>query len=132
MAENELLTLAEAGAILKLKTSTMRAWVLRRRIPYCKVGRLVRVIQEVRSKKPREKKKSIAPSALVPMSLWFEFVAMREKLRKPMTPKAAELIHKELARLKSEGQDPVEVLEQSIRNGWQDVFPLKEKMTHAK
>jgi len=43
MAENELLTLAEVGAILKLKTSTMRAWVLRRRIPFCKVGRLVRV-----------------------------------------------------------------------------------------
>ena len=39
----ELLTLAEAGSLLRLKTSTLRAWVLRRKIPYVKVGRLVRL-----------------------------------------------------------------------------------------
>jgi excisionase family DNA binding protein len=39
----DLLTLAEAASLLRLKVSTMRAWVLRRRIPYVKVGRLVRV-----------------------------------------------------------------------------------------
>lgn len=38
-----LLTLQEASGILRLKTSTLRAWVLRRKIPYCKVGRLVRI-----------------------------------------------------------------------------------------
>jgi excisionase family DNA binding protein len=38
-----LLTLPEAGSLLRLKTSTLRAWVLRRKIPYVKVGRLVRV-----------------------------------------------------------------------------------------
>ena len=38
-----LLTLPEAASLLRLKTSTLRSWVLRRRIPYCKVGRLVRV-----------------------------------------------------------------------------------------
>jgi excisionase family DNA binding protein len=43
MSNNELLTLPEASALLRLKTSTLRAWVLRRQIPYCKVGRLVRV-----------------------------------------------------------------------------------------
>ena len=40
---SELLTLVEAGSILKLKTSTLRAWLLRRKIPYVKVGRLVRL-----------------------------------------------------------------------------------------
>jgi excisionase family DNA binding protein len=40
---SELLTLPEASALLRLKVSTLRAWVLRRRIPYVKVGRLVRV-----------------------------------------------------------------------------------------
>lgn len=39
----ELLTITEAAALLRLKPSTMRAWVLRRRIPYVKVGRLVRI-----------------------------------------------------------------------------------------
>jgi excisionase family DNA binding protein len=38
-----LLTLPEASGLLRLKTSTLRAWVLRRKIPYVKVGRLVRV-----------------------------------------------------------------------------------------
>ena len=81
---------------------------------------------------PREEKKEeLAPSALVPLGVWLEFVEMRKKLRKPMTQKAAELIHKELAKLKSDGHDPVEVLEQSIRNGWQDVFPLKEKRSNG-
>ena len=38
-----LLTLPEAAAMLRIKVSTLRAWLLRRRIPYCKVGRLVRI-----------------------------------------------------------------------------------------
>jgi excisionase family DNA binding protein len=43
MADPALLTIAEASAILRLKPSTLRAWVLRRRISYVKVGRLVRL-----------------------------------------------------------------------------------------
>ena len=43
MADNNLMTLDEASGLLRLKVSTLRAWVLRRRIPYVKVGRLVRV-----------------------------------------------------------------------------------------
>jgi len=40
---DELLTLPEAAVLLRLKVSTLRAWVLRRRIPYVKVSRLVRL-----------------------------------------------------------------------------------------
>jgi excisionase family DNA binding protein len=43
MVDNDLLTLAEASSLLRLKVSTLRAWILHRRIPYVKVGRLVRV-----------------------------------------------------------------------------------------
>ena len=43
MADSALLTLTEAAGLLRLKVSTLRAWVLRRRIPYVKVGRLVRI-----------------------------------------------------------------------------------------
>ncbi len=39
----ELLTIAEASALLRLRPSTLRAWILRRKLPYCKVGRLVRI-----------------------------------------------------------------------------------------
>jgi excisionase family DNA binding protein len=43
MADSGLLTLAEAANLLRLKPSTLRAWILRRKLPYCKVGRLVRI-----------------------------------------------------------------------------------------
>jgi excisionase family DNA binding protein len=43
MADNGLLTIAEASAILRLRPSTLRAWILRRKLPYCKVGRLIRI-----------------------------------------------------------------------------------------
>ena len=42
MIESGLLTVAETANLLRLKPSTVRAWVLRRRLPYYKVGRLVR------------------------------------------------------------------------------------------
>ena len=39
----DLLTIQEASEILRLRPSALRAWILRRRIPYVKVGRLVRL-----------------------------------------------------------------------------------------
>ena len=58
---------------------------------------------------------------------WNSFDEMRNKLRKPMTERAKELIVMELIKLKSLGNDPNAVLLESIRKSWQDVFPLKEK-----
>jgi excisionase family DNA binding protein len=34
----ELLTLPEAAPLLRLKVSTLRAWILRRKLPYVKLG----------------------------------------------------------------------------------------------
>jgi excisionase family DNA binding protein len=39
----ELLTISEAASLLRLKPSTLRAWVLHRKISFCKIGRLVRI-----------------------------------------------------------------------------------------
>jgi excisionase family DNA binding protein len=38
---SDLVNLTEAAEILRLKPCTVRAWVLRRRIPYVKLGRRV-------------------------------------------------------------------------------------------
>jgi len=38
-----LLTIEEASHLLRLRPSTLRAWVLKRQIPFCKLGRLVRL-----------------------------------------------------------------------------------------
>lgn len=73
-----------------------------------------------------EKKEAPAAPGIVPVALWLSFVEMRRKNRKPLTDHAGELIRRELLKLQEQGHDPVEVLEQSIRNGWQDVFPIRE------
>ena len=41
--EMQLLTVAEAAATLGIKEATVRAWILKRKIAYVKLGRLVRV-----------------------------------------------------------------------------------------
>lgn len=42
-AFTELLTVPEAAALLRLKPSTIRAWTCQRKIPFVKLGRLVRI-----------------------------------------------------------------------------------------
>lgn len=71
-------------------------------------------------------------SAIVPLGLWGQFKQMRDKIRKPMTPHAADLIFRKLKDLKAQGHDPIQVVEQSIRNSWQDVFPIKQERTNGK
>jgi len=41
--DSNLLTVPETAALLRLKISTIRAWVLQRKIRYVKLGRLVRI-----------------------------------------------------------------------------------------
>jgi len=76
----------------------------------------------------RDKAKPASGFALppwMPADAWKEFEEHRKKLRKPMTDRARQLIVAELEKLKP--AEPEELLAQSIRNGWQDVFPLKHK-----
>ncbi len=41
--EQELLTAPEAAKFLRIQESTVRSWILQRRIPFVKMGRLVRI-----------------------------------------------------------------------------------------
>jgi hypothetical protein len=56
--------------------------------------------------------------------LWDAFKEMRKGKKDPLTPKAEELVLRRLELL-SRQHDPAAILEQSIRNGWKDVYPLK-------
>lgn len=47
---------------------------------------------------------------------------MRERIKKPATRRAQELVLMDLSKL---GGDPNEILLQSIKNSWQGVFALK-------
>jgi len=62
----------------------------------------------------------------VPEETFNEYKKMRVKIKKPITDHAVELAIKELEKLKSNGYDPKDVLNQSILNSWQGLFPLRE------
>mgnify|MGYP000184471998 CR=1 FL=1 len=57
---------------------------------------------------------------------WEAFIEMRRRIRAPLTPYAEKLICRELAKLKSAGQDPQACLEQSVMLGWRGVFPVRD------
>lgn len=61
----------------------------------------------------------------VPQSAWLDYVEMRKKIKKPMTPRAMELAMQKLAELMRAGHDPARVLNQSTLNSWQGLFELK-------
>lgn len=55
---------------------------------------------------------------------WKDFEQMRKKIRKPLTDAARRLAIKKLVQLYREGHDPKDVLEQSILNAWQGLWPI--------
>jgi len=76
--------------------------------------------------KVKEKNLFVIPD-WVDAPTWDAFVNMRKSIKKPMGDAAKALAIKELEKLKGLGQSPKAVLEQSIMNSWQGIFPLKEK-----
>jgi hypothetical protein len=54
-----------------------------------------------------------------------DFRAMRERIRKPMTGKALDLILAKLDGLARDGPGKIAVLEQSVLNSWQGVFSIR-------
>lgn len=55
------------------------------------------------------------------------FVDMRRTMKKPMTGRAVELLWKELSKLSSDPATQEKILDQSIMNSWQSVYPLKSE-----
>ena len=58
---------------------------------------------------------------------WDNFLEMREKMNAAPTEPAKDMLIKKLEELRSAGNDPNLVLEQSTMNNWKDIFPVKEK-----
>jgi hypothetical protein len=59
---------------------------------------------------------------------WEEWKKMRKSIKKPLTEYAEKLAIKTLEKLHQEGNDPTEVLQQSILNCWQGLFPVKGRV----
>ena len=83
--------------------------------------------KEFKSKELRETRLIIPPIQIpdwIPVDAWNDFVDSRKKLRKPLTQGAIKLAISTLSKLKSEGNDPKEVIEQSILSGYSGLFPV--------
>jgi len=76
-------------------------------------------------KERKEENKGIFPE-WIPQEEFEEYRKMRLKIKKPMTDRAVLLAIRELEKLKGEGHEPKQVLEQSILNSWQGLFPLRD------
>jgi hypothetical protein len=63
---------------------------------------------------------------------WAGFVEMRKRIRAPMTGRAEKLALAELERLANRGHDPTAVLDQSTRNSWKGLFPIKAENQNGK
>lgn len=58
-----------------------------------------------------------------------DFIEFRKKIKKPMTERAIELLIAKLNKMTSDNDIKIEILNQSIMNSWQGLFPLKEDNT---
>ena len=70
-----------------------------------------------------EKTPDPLPGWLDPV-IWEAFKSYRKKMRKPLEEEAT---IKKLAKYHDEGQDPNEILEQTMVQGWQGLFPVKRQ-----
>lgn len=63
----------------------------------------------------------------VPKEPWDAFMETRKGLKARNTSRALNSLVKELEKLRERGHDPTEVIDQSIRNSWKDVFEIRNK-----
>lgn len=59
-----------------------------------------------------------------------DYINMRKTLKRPLTTKGLQLILKKLSKLADDIPTQILVLEQSIENSWQGVFPLREETNY--
>ena len=57
---------------------------------------------------------------------WNNFVEHRREIKKPITARASTMLLKKLSEMSKDESEAIKILEQSIMNGWQGIFPPKE------
>lgn len=58
-----------------------------------------------------------------------DYVEFRKSIKKPMTSKAISLAKSKLKQLADNDEDRIAILEQSVLNGWQGLFPINRDQT---
>lgn len=62
----------------------------------------------------------------------YEFIKMRKAIKKPLTTRGLELMIKKLYKLTTNIDEQIEILNNSIMNNWQGIFPLKTETRNNK
>ncbi len=81
-----------------------------------------------KEKDKKEKNNEELPTQnLVSQELWNSFLKIRQKAKAVNSPQAIKCLITELEKLRTQGHDPTEVVNQSIRSSWKDVYPVKNR-----
>ena len=62
----------------------------------------------------------------------YEFIKMRKAIKKPLTTRGLQLMIKKLYSITTNVDEQIEILNNSIMNNWQGIFPLKNNATKNK
>lgn len=62
----------------------------------------------------------------------YEFIKMRKLIKKPLTNRALEMIIKKLYSLSDNEQEQIDILDQSIINNWQNIYPVRKDKQQPK
>jgi predicted phage replisome organizer len=92
--------------------------------------------EEKEEEKEKDKKKSNKKPSTAPYvaddalnSAINDFIEFRKKIKKPMTDKAIQLMINKLQKLSPNVGIQIEIINQSILNGWQSIYPLNNNST---
>ena len=77
-------------------------------------------------KKEKKKHKTYSDDSELNQAI-LEFMEFRKSIKKPMTDRAVSLLITKLNGMTSYIPEQIEIINQSIMNGWQGVFPLKNE-----
>lgn len=80
--------------------------------------------EEDKNKKKKENKKIYTDDENLNLAI-LSFIEFRKGIKKPMTEHAVDLLIKKLNGMTDKADEQIEILNQSIINGWQGIFPLK-------
>ena len=87
----------------------------------------VQVKVKVKEKKSISESKDVLNDEISPIEKAIQdFKQFRKSIRKPLTDNAESLLMKKLESLANNEADQIAILEQSILNGWQGIFELKQ------
>lgn len=75
--------------------------------------------QKIKNNSTREQ---VALPDWLPRAAWVDWTDHRKRIKAPMSPKAGELCIRDLGKHRTNGHDPVTVIEHSIKNGWRGLF----------